>query len=291
MDPRDKSVHGLANSLPGLRYFWDFHRNVTQGYGLVRDGVVRPTAFLVDPFLRVVESLPAARIDELLDSLQAIAAAERVHPTDFNAPVLTVPRILEPEACQTLIDFYRRVGGTPSGFMRYRGAEVYGVNDHSTKRRHDAIIEDPDLRAMIRTGIQRLAPILEQAFWWRPTRIERYIVARYGPEDGGGFFSRHRDNTTPATAHRRFAVTINLNDDFEGGELRFPEFGQRTYRPPMGGATVFNCCLLHEATPVTRGERFATLPFLYDDSGDKIRQANQHTLKRTPEGETAMGDA
>ena len=48
------------------------------------------------------------------------------------------------------------------------------------------------------------------------TRIERYIIACYDAATGG-HFAAHRDNTTPGTAHWRFAVTINLNDDFVGG--------------------------------------------------------------------------
>jgi predicted 2-oxoglutarate/Fe(II)-dependent dioxygenase YbiX len=70
-------------------------------------------------------------------------------------------------------------------------------------------------------------------------------------------------------------VTLNLNTgDYEGGALRFPEFGRRTYQPPAGGATVFSCALLHEATPVTRGVRYAFVPFLYDETGAKLRRAN-----------------
>ena len=34
---------------------------------------------------------------------------------------------------------------------------------------------------------------------------------------------------------------------------------------------VFSCSLLHEATPVTRGIRYATLPFLYDDAAAALR--------------------
>ncbi|RYG88370.1 MAG: hypothetical protein EON58_20030, partial [Alphaproteobacteria bacterium] len=41
-----------------------------------------------------------------------------------------------------------------------------------------------------------------------------------------------------------------------------------------GGACVFSCSILHEATPVTRGERFAFLPFLYDEAGAKVREEN-----------------
>ena len=37
---------------------------------------------------------------------------------------------------------------------------------------------------------------------------------------------------------------------------------------------VFACSLLHEATPVTRGERFVFVPFLYDQEGERIREAN-----------------
>jgi len=87
--------------------------------------------------------------------------------------------------------------------------------------------------------------------------------------------------------HRRFAVSINLNaEGVEGGDLRFPEFGSRTYRPPTGGAVVFCCALLHEATPVTRGRRYAFLPFLYDVDGQQIREAN---LSKFPDATPAAG--
>ena len=41
---------------------------------------------------------------------------------------------------------------------------------------------------------------------------------------------------------------------------------------------VFSCSLLHEATPVTRGTRYAFLPFLFDEAGARIRAENQHLL-------------
>ena len=80
-------------------------------------------------------------------------------------------------------------------------------------------------------------------------------------------FHAHRDSTTFGTAHRRFACSINLNGGFEGGDLRFPEYGPATYRPPLGGAVVFSCALMHEATRVTAGRRYAFLPFFYDEAG------------------------
>jgi predicted 2-oxoglutarate/Fe(II)-dependent dioxygenase YbiX len=61
-------------------------------------------------------------------------------------------------------------------------------------------------------------------------------------------------------------VSINLNDDFEGGGLVFPEYSARVYRPPVGGALVFSCSLMHAVLPMTRGRRYACLPFVYDDA-------------------------
>ena len=101
----------------------------------------------------------------------------------------------------------------------------------------------------------------------------------------------HRDNTTKGTSHRRFAVTINLNAaEYEGGELWFPEYGKRLYKPATGSAVVFSCSLLHEARPVTKGIRFALLPFLYDDAAAAIRRANSEFVSESkPEFLNAFG--
>ena len=48
------------------------------------------------------------------------------------------------------------------------------------------------------------------------------------------------------------------------------------------GAVVFSCSLLHEATAVTKGTRYATLPFLYDDASAAVRVQNLHLLQPEP---------
>lgn len=263
---------GPLSRLPARRYIKDFSEAVTRQYGVkIKDGYM-PVTILLDPMLRVVAVEPLRRTSEILDLMERRMAAERSSLTEGHAPVLTVPRIFEPEFCKKLIDYYEATGGEASGFMRQVGGTTMAVHDDKVKRRKDVTITDEAIRngtiARIR---QRLLPVIERAYGWRATRIERYIVACYDAEDAG-FFTTHRDNTTSATAHRKFAVSINLNaEDFDGGELRFPEFGYRTYKPPTGGATVFGCGLLHEATPVTRGVRYAFLPFLYDEESARIR--------------------
>ena len=137
-----------------------------------------------------------------------------------------------------------------------------GVVNHDFKQRYDYRIEDEEIRRACVTRIHdRLTPEIYKAFQFRVNRMERYIVACYDAAQGG-HFKAHRDNTTKGTAHRRFAVSLFLNTgEYEGGMLRFPEFGSHLYTAPAGGAVVFSCSLLHQAMPVTKGQRFMFLPF------------------------------
>jgi predicted 2-oxoglutarate/Fe(II)-dependent dioxygenase YbiX len=243
-----------------------------------------PHWLLLDPTLRVVARAPITEGERIIALLRAMIA----QPEQGQAPVLTVPRVFEPEICRRLIGLYEQNGGTDSGFMRQEDGKTVGRIDHGFKRRSDYTITDPDLRAALLDRLRRrLVPQIQRAFQFDATRIERWIVACY---DGasGGFFRPHRDNTTAGTAHRAFACTINLNaEDYEGGELRFPEYGPRTYRAPTGGAVIFSCSLLHEATAVTRGKRYAFLPFLYDEARARVRERNQASIVDARAGDDA----
>ena len=275
VDPADRHQRGLRNAEAGWRYFWDFDRRVSRLLGLADAQHLRPAVFLIDRSYRVVMAEDVERTPQVLDRLRSELAREREREEAPYAPVLTLERVLEPELCQALKLYFEHVGGAPSGFMIEQDGLTTARVDPRFKRRSDVTIEDPALLRAVRERLEaRLFPMVKRAFNWQATEIERFIVARYDAEDAG-FFSAHRDDMTPGTAHRKFAVTLNLNaEDYAGGELRFPEFGRRTYRSPTGGATVFCCSLLHEVTPVTRGSRYAVLPFLYDEAGARLRKAN-----------------
>ena len=83
----------------------------------------------------------------------------------------------------------------------------------------------------------------------------------------------HRDNTTQAALHRRFGLTLCLNENHEGGCLSFPEYGTHLYRPGKGEAIVFSCSLLHQVTPVTAGRRFVLITFFFGKAEQQARQA------------------
>lgn len=267
---KDKGRKTRRDSLPGLRFLFDEDGAVADLYEARDAG----RWFLIDPALHVMAAVDPDQAGALIDRIPSLPSPAEHGGFPATAPVLVTPRIFEPAFCERLIALYREIGGEPSGFMReVDGVTTLMMNDQH-KRRSDVIVEDDLLQKQVVARLtRRLLPQIEKVFNFKPTRIERYLVARYDAETGG-FFRPHRDNTTKGTAHRRFAVSINLNADYDGGDLRFPEFGARTYRPPPGGACVFSCSILHEATPVTRGERFAFLPFLYDEAAAKIRAEN-----------------
>jgi hypothetical protein len=71
-------------------------------------------------------------------------------------------------------------------------------------------------------------PEITKIHQFKVTRMERYIVSCYDAEDGG-HFAAYRGNTTSGNPLRRFAVSANLNDDFDGGEVGFAEYGPRSF--------------------------------------------------------------
>lgn len=275
----------VATAFQDGRVFLDADGEIARSFGMARPsdkGLILTGGWcLIDPMLRVYSHGRLHQTEKLFRVISSLPLVKdhALEGQQLWAPVLMVPRVLHPEFCARLIKLYKEGQPNQSGFMREIDGRTVPVMDSSFKRRTDIMIKDKEARNALNYAVaHRLRPELMRAFQFNATRIERYIVSRYGAEDAG-FFKRHRDNTTSGTAHRRFAVSINLNaEDHEGGELRFPEFGMRSYKPPTGGAVVFSCSLLHEATPVTKGERFATLPFLYDDEAAKIRQQNKDKI-------------
>lgn len=233
-------------------------------------------AFLLDASLRVLHSWPLAEgtaeevavaVRHRLDAMEAAAAPPRV--VSRQAPVLIVPDVLSPQECTDLVALWH-TDHTETGVETSEGSTRGERLEAKLKRRADHVVTDPDRLQALATSIgRRLFVEVARCFNYRPKRFEGFKIGRYTAEDRG-FFSLHRDNLSPTTAHRRFALTLNLTGDYEGGELRFPEFGPDLYRPPPGAALVFSGSLLHEVADVTAGERFVLLSFLFGD--ETVRQ-------------------
>jgi hypothetical protein len=247
------------------------------------DAAYLPFTLVLDPGLRVIGKLQfdyaGGHAWTLLRFLASLPDPEHYAGVELAAPVLMVPLVFERELCRHLVDLFEADGGMDSGFVTDVLGSSRTIVNHSVKRRRDYTIADPLLQGELIERIRRrLLPEIEKAFHYRPTRLERTIVSCYDSTEGGHFVA-HRDNENAATQHRRFAATINLNaEDYQGCDLRFPEYGTRCYRAPTGGAAVFSCSLMHEATPILSGRRYAFLPFFYGEDDAKLRLERNRRL-------------
>lgn len=222
---------------------------------------------LADPDLR----LRARCVDgELALRMLAVPAQFLSPPTAalvlaVAAPVLMIPSVLEPDLCRRAIDHLagEHGGGETSGVLRYQDGRPVLQVEPRIKMRREAIVAATDLETVLHERVtRRVLPEIARAFHFRVARREHFKLLSYAA--GAGYFRVHRDNDAPDVAHRRFAMTLNLNTgDYAGGALRFPEFGPHEYVAPAGAALVFSCSLLHEVTDITHGHRYALTTFFH----------------------------
>jgi predicted 2-oxoglutarate/Fe(II)-dependent dioxygenase YbiX len=217
---------------------------------------------------RLDEHVPATAAEGALAALDAREAS-------YPAPVLLRPGLLGAELCRRLIERFE-AGGHVEGAMASIDAEGAAINriDAAKKHRRDLTLDptEPLHDAVLAALSGRLVPEIAKAFQVQVAHVDRILVARY--DDAGGYFRRHRDNSSAHMAYREFALSVNLNaGDYDGGQLLFPEFDDRAYAPPTGAGFVFSASLLHEAAPVTRGARYVLLTFLHSQAAEARRQA------------------
>lgn len=241
-----------------------------------------PCTLILDPILRLEavfgESEIGHQTAEALTWLQARAAAQPAHVVTAQAPALVLPHVLEPEQCRRLIHLWES-GQKIQGQVASDGSGGNTVNRKSKVRTDVAVPENSnECRDLLGAISRRLLPEVLKGFGYRVSRVETPRIGCYDAGEGG-HFAPHRDNTNKQTEYRRFAMSLNLNTgEYEGGYLRFPEFGPQLYLPGVGGAVVFCCSVLHQAMPVTEGRRFGLFAFFYGEEEEALRQRNNATM-------------
>lgn len=207
---------------------------------------------------------PGDLLETIMNSQTPAPAGEMpLHP-----PVLIIPDVLSREECAKLIESVE--SGVPLSVRPPREGELSGdyqipVYDHNRQDRVDHIIKDAKSQQFLDERIfARVVPVVKQAFAFDVTRREDLHVARYQGAREGNVVG-HRDNITSATAHRRFALSLNLNDDYEGGDVVFKEYSNTGYKGSAGAALIFSSSLLHEVRETTRGVRYTLISHFFND--------------------------
>ncbi len=243
-----------------------------EAYGIAYENNIEPstTTVVLRPnghVLRIVND--GSQAEEALEAIVDCCTSISGSPTGPHPPVLIVPDVLSAADCDQLIAAYEasKVPFIQVNEIKDQLSNVKTrVPDYGRQDRIDLMLNDGEVKDLVIRRLQaRLLPEIEKAFQYKVTSLEGLRIAKYEGMRGGKSHG-HRDNSEPEVAHRRFAVSINLNaDDFQGGELRFPEFSDCRYKPTSGAAIVFSCSLLHEALQVEQGARYVLLVFLFGD--------------------------
>ena len=234
------------------------------GIGLAPAGTLRMRVIVLDPNQRIAATFDSRALPAAAEAMEAVAAAVRADGGRDQilrtpmAPVLVLPRVFEPDFCTQLIRLWGKGDHKDSGVSSRYG----NVSVEHLKRTEDYTIVEPMMQKAVSDRLAyRIGPELVKVFAFdRQFAFDSHVVLSYSAE-GKHFFGAHRDNGAPTTADRAFALSLNLNQDFDGGELIFPEYAGVRVSPPAGAAAVFSCSILHQVLPVTRGRRFVLTTF------------------------------
>ena len=231
--------------------------------------------YLLDPNLKLLDIIASEDIhDHLHHPIEALLNTPReLKIITAHPPVLVIPDVLDASLVQRLLDYWE------SG-DQFEGAFGAGNNSEvrlSAKRRTDVSVVDSALIAAVDQAFAKnLFPELRKITGYDLRYRERYKLGCYFAEDGGKF-DKHRDTGDVSLAFRRYAISLLLNEDYDGGELVFPEYGNYGYKPATGSVCVFPTPLLHEIQPVKTGRRFVLICFLFDEEQAAYRSCyRQH---------------
>jgi 2OG-Fe(II) oxygenase superfamily len=115
-------------------------------------------------------------------------------------------------------------------------------------------------RSAVFAALQRTLVLASQQKWcFHGFGLSEAEIVKYTV---GGFFRPHRDRVGPNDP-RLLTAVVFLNDEHEGGRLRFYLRSKLDIAPEVGTVVVFPAEYVHESTPVSCGEKFVGVQCLF----------------------------
>ena len=187
-------------------------------------------------------------------------------PNQVHIPYLLIENALDNELLAKVIEFYNT--------KKSQGKLV--SHQHSTKDRLH-VHPDAELEKEIDHKISRsVLPELKKVFYFDAEYRETYKICSYNAETSGRFHA-HRDTPSPFQ-HRKYALSLFLNDDYEGGEFVLPEYGLKL-KPKANTAFIFPGINTHQVLPVTKGSRMTIISFFVNGSTKPKYKMKAHYYK------------
>lgn len=169
-----------------------------------------------------------------------------------------VDNFLSKEECDLILSKYKETE-LQTGFI---GNHTEADSTESLKKlkltRDSQITFFPidDIAERILNIIQKEIPMKGFEF----SKLNNFQFTKYGL---GGHYDWHVDSTPTMFSERFCSTVIQLNDDYEGGNLLY-KIDNKTYEfnTGVGNLYIFNSSLYHKVTPITLGERYSLVNWI-----------------------------
>ena len=168
---------------------------------------------------------------------------------------LVAENFFSADECARLRDEMRS-GESRNATVARERADAYSVDENLRRTRRIYVSESA--AQSVTASLDAFRPRAATHFNIPLSETETPQFLLYRP---GDFFVRHADRDPDGVNRRAVSIIAFLNDDFEGGALKFyggveDKLLTLTLQPAEGLLIGFRSEWLHEVEPVTAGERF-----------------------------------
>jgi len=232
--------------------------NDTRLYQLFKENEKKITVYLLSPNRKIYKSYDIDSIDDYNNT-----PIEKRIITGSNIPILVIENVLSPELTKRILAYYDN------------NVNKQIAHNTGTKNRLH-VYPCKNLEIEIDNKLSRsVFPEIRKIFYFDVNYRENYKICSYNAETSGRFHA-HRDTPYPFQ-HRRFAMSLLLNDDYEGGEFELPEYNFKI-KPKANSAIVFPGISSHKVNQVTKGSRKVVITFYCSEIKGKTGYNSQYAV-------------
>lgn len=266
---KDVNMIGGINILPGFHYIIIYLtgepitkiKNICTSeeklYSMFREKNIG--IYFLTPNRKIYKHYDVESIDEFNNT-----KIEKSLITSTHLPFLVIDNVLSPELMNRIEEYYNN------------NLNRLTTHAHAGKNRHH-VHPDRELEKLIDNKLSRsVFPEIMKIYYFDVKYRESYKICRYNAETGGRFHP-HRDTPHPYQ-HRRYAMSLFLNDDYEGGEFELPEYNFKV-KPKANTALIFPGISTHKVNQVTKGTRKVIITFFCSEIEGKTKDNSTYTVK------------
>ena len=209
------------------------------------------------PNNKTILTTPNLKIHKVYNNMEEISDSDIENIPSLTPPIIIVPNVISESLKNELISYHDSSGRK-------------NIENKGTKNRTHVFINGEITKKLDDKLSKSLFPELKKIFNIDITYRENYKICSYNSKDKGKFHA-HRDSVYPY-GHRRFAMSLILNNDYEGGGIIFPEYNRVPYKPEPRSAVIFPTPLYHQVLKVTRGTRYVIISFLLGDESAEYKK-------------------